>query len=178
MINMIDMARCVATVAHAAVGQMRNDGITPYIAHPRRVAGIVAQAGGTKAMISAAWLHDVVEDTDITLEVLSTFFPPGVVEMVDDLTKKEDMKDIRKLRKEKECYRLAQVCNASKSIKLADIVDNLRDMDDSTESFKELFVSEKTELLDYLEGGDETLIVMARKLIEEYYATKECDQDT
>ena len=49
-------------------GQYRKSG-EPYICHPVAVAGILRYMGGNSVMIAAGFLHDIVEDTDITLEV-------------------------------------------------------------------------------------------------------------
>ena len=63
-----------ATAAHAAVGQMRKYTNDPYIVHPIRVATTVAKFGGTDEMIAAAYLHDVVEDTGVSIvDILDMF---------------------------------------------------------------------------------------------------------
>lgn len=63
----IQLQRCkeVATKAHG--GQYRRDGITPYITHPEKVVELV---GDDVDMQCAAWLHDVLEDTDWTVDDL------------------------------------------------------------------------------------------------------------
>lgn len=76
---MVQQAMEIATKAHA--GQIDKAG-SPYIEHPRFVAGLVE--GDTAKAV--AWLHDVVEDTAVTLEDLSQEFPPEVVEAVSLLT--------------------------------------------------------------------------------------------
>lgn len=60
----------------------------PYILHPISVAKIVAQeiGLGTKSVI-ASLLHDVVEDTDYTVEDLAALFSPQIASLVDGLTK-------------------------------------------------------------------------------------------
>ena len=60
----IENAKRIATEAHA--GQFRRDGVTPYIRHPEKVAEIVRRRGGDYEVIAAAWLHDVLEDTNTT----------------------------------------------------------------------------------------------------------------
>ena len=64
---MLDHAESVATVAHAGVYDKAGK---PYILHPAYVAGLVADATGDSELVAAAWLHDVVEDTEITIEDL------------------------------------------------------------------------------------------------------------
>lgn len=79
----VDQAKFLAYVAHTAVGQMRADGATPYIAHPARVAGytrafserrdnaVMAANFILEDRLVAAWLHDVVEDTKVAFEHLT-----------------------------------------------------------------------------------------------------------
>jgi (p)ppGpp synthase/HD superfamily hydrolase len=59
----IEKARLIATAAHH--GQFRRDGVTPYITHPEFVASQVEDR-----LKPIAWLHDVVEDTWINMDVL------------------------------------------------------------------------------------------------------------
>jgi guanosine-3',5'-bis(diphosphate) 3'-pyrophosphohydrolase len=80
----IAKALAVATTAHE--GQLRASG-EPYIIHPIAVAETVAQWGLDYEAVMAALLHDVVEDTEITLESLSEQFGAKVAELVDGVTK-------------------------------------------------------------------------------------------
>jgi len=75
----------VANAAH--YGTRRRSG-EPYILHPIAVAKIVSEeiGLGSKSVI-AALLHDVVEDTDITLEDINNMFGPKITQIVDGLTK-------------------------------------------------------------------------------------------
>lgn len=71
--------------AHA--GMRRRSG-EPYIMHPIAVAEIVAKEIGLGATsISASLLHDVVEDTDYTIEEMEEMFNPKIASIVDGLTK-------------------------------------------------------------------------------------------
>ena len=67
-------ARLFATAAHAAVGQLRKYTHEPYIVHPAEVASIVKTVAHTEAMIAAAWLHDTVEDTGVSIELIRAEF--------------------------------------------------------------------------------------------------------
>ena len=64
---MIKKARQFAQQAHAAFDQRRKYTGEPYIVHPAEVARLVASVSNDEAMICAAWLHDVVEDTEVTI---------------------------------------------------------------------------------------------------------------
>lgn len=74
--KIVKHARRIATVAHA--GQKDKAGL-PYIDHPRRVATALSRMGCWDVVIAVAWLHDVVEDTPITLGVLGWLGMPQVV---------------------------------------------------------------------------------------------------
>lgn len=58
----------------------------PYIVHPLAVADQVGQRGGSIEQIVAAILHDTVEDTDLTLDVIRLAFGPEVAAIVGALT--------------------------------------------------------------------------------------------
>ncbi|MBO5528809.1 MAG: bifunctional (p)ppGpp synthetase/guanosine-3',5'-bis(diphosphate) 3'-pyrophosphohydrolase [Bacilli bacterium] len=72
-------------------GQMRRSG-EPYIQHPIGVAYICVQLQTGPATIASAFLHDVVEDTDTSIEDINRMFGPDVAKIVDALTKIQRMK--------------------------------------------------------------------------------------
>ena len=116
--TIIDGALALAIEAHA--GQTRWNG-DPYVSHPMRVGAMVAGYGALA--VGAALLHDVVEDTAITLEDLWELgFPAPLVVAVDALTRRPDETYDSYIR------RIREVPLAL-SIKLADIADNMRDLD-------------------------------------------------
>lgn len=67
-------------------GQVRKSG-EPYVVHPILVASIVAHYGGDEAMIISALLHDVVEDTECSVEEVKDMFGEEVAKLVEGLTK-------------------------------------------------------------------------------------------
>ncbi|MFC5931492.1 bifunctional (p)ppGpp synthetase/guanosine-3',5'-bis(diphosphate) 3'-pyrophosphohydrolase [Cryobacterium melibiosiphilum] len=88
-LSIIERAYAVAERAHE--GQMRRSG-EPYITHPVAVAQILADLGiGTKT-VSAALLHDTVEDTDYTLDQLRADFGDEIAMLVDGVTKLDKVK--------------------------------------------------------------------------------------
>jgi len=80
----IERAFEVAAKAHA--GQKRKSG-DPYITHPVAVAAILAELGMDPCTLSAALLHDTVEDTPYTLDQLRRDFDDEVAMLVDGVTK-------------------------------------------------------------------------------------------
>ena len=79
-------ARLLAYTAHQ--GQVDKAG-QPYVHHPREVAGRIRKAGGSPDAVAAGWLHDVVEDTWVTLDYLADAgFPATVINAVDAVTKR------------------------------------------------------------------------------------------
>lgn len=101
---------------------------TPYVNHPINVCTILSVEAGIKddAVLMAALLHDVVEDTDATFADLEQQFGPDVTSLVREVTDDKSL--------EKQERKRLQIENASKStsraklIKLADKLDNLRDL--------------------------------------------------
>ena len=83
-ISMIEKAYKVAAEAHK--DQKRKSG-EPYIIHPLCVAIILADLEMDKETIAAGLLHDVVEDTVMTLDELTKEFGPEVAFLVDGVTK-------------------------------------------------------------------------------------------
>lgn len=79
-----------AILAHQ--GQFRKSG-EPYIIHPILVASITASISSDKTMVISALLHDVVEDTDYTIENISELFGNDVSLIVEGLTKIVAMRD-------------------------------------------------------------------------------------
>lgn len=84
---LVDRALQFATQAHAK--QSRDDG-APYITHPIQVANILRQVTVDPEMIAAAYLHDVVEDTDVTYLQLKAEFGDRVADLVMEVTHEGD----------------------------------------------------------------------------------------
>jgi GTP diphosphokinase / guanosine-3',5'-bis(diphosphate) 3'-diphosphatase len=87
--QVIDRAYRVAAKYHE--GQKRKSG-EDYITHPLAVARILADLGSGPATIAAALLHDTVEDTDYSIEMLKSDFGDEVALLVDGVTKLDKVK--------------------------------------------------------------------------------------
>jgi (p)ppGpp synthase/HD superfamily hydrolase len=122
----IQQAKLFAIAAHAAVGQKRKYGGEDYITHPVRVAEMVKQLRGhTWEMVAVALLHDVVEDTAIDHELIADLFGTTVGGMVRSLTNIDKAAGNSKHRLELDIQRLKMATPETKTIKVADIYDNL-----------------------------------------------------
>jgi RelA/SpoT family (p)ppGpp synthetase len=86
--NLIERAYAMAREAHA--GEKRKSG-EPYIQHPLTVAYLLAEIGMDPDTIAAGLLHDVVEDSDVDLTRLTQEFGPQVANLVDGVTKLEQI---------------------------------------------------------------------------------------
>ena len=81
--DIVKKAQVFAIAAHAAVQQKRKYTNEPYIVHPAEVASIVAGVeGSTEDMVAAAWLHDVVEDTGVTITDINLNFGADIAALV------------------------------------------------------------------------------------------------
>jgi (p)ppGpp synthase/HD superfamily hydrolase len=169
MMNIVERARIFATAAHAAVGQKRKYTGEDYIVHPTEVAGIVRDAGGTDAQIAAAYLHDVVEDTGVTIEQIEREFGTEITELVSYLTDVSKPSDgNRKVRKTIDRKHTAKAPAAAKTVKLADLISNTQSIVKYDMNFAETYLEEKMELLSVLQhGGDPVLWKQAHTLCKE-----------
>ncbi|MGA2836748.1 MAG: bifunctional (p)ppGpp synthetase/guanosine-3',5'-bis(diphosphate) 3'-pyrophosphohydrolase [Acidimicrobiales bacterium] len=125
--SMIVRAAETATVAHA--GQTRRSG-EPYVTHPIAVAGIVADLGLDAQTVAAALLHDAVEDTGVTTEIIERDFGPSVAVIVEGVTKLDRLQFDSKEAQQAATVRKMLVAMANDwrvlIIKLADRLHNMR----------------------------------------------------
>src|SRR5690625_3415242 len=118
---MKQQAKNFAEKAHK--GQLRKASDTPYITHPIRVAERLENAGFSEEVVSAGYLHDVVEDTPYEMEDIHQLFGPHVAELVAAHTE-----DKSKSWKERKQHTINTIKHAGKEVKyliIADKLDNL-----------------------------------------------------
>ena len=110
-------------------GQYRKSG-EPYIAHPVSVAGLLRDLGGDSVTIAAGFLHDIVEDTEVTPEEIETRFGVEVRQIVEGVTKLSKFNFSSTKERQAENFRRMFLAMAKDIrvivVKLADRLHNMR----------------------------------------------------
>ena len=129
--DIFDKAIVFATKAHS--GCFRKGTTTPYIVHPMEASAIVATMTDDKTILAAAVLHDVVEDTDYTIDDIMKEFGEDVARLVS--AESEDKRDnlpsevTWKIRKQETLDHLKdKATKEEKMIILGDKLSNIRAM--------------------------------------------------
>lgn len=166
MSSLVDDALVFAYNAHK--GQFRKYTGEPYICHPIAVAAILERRGFEDDMLAAAILHDVVEDTPVTIEEIYYRFGNEVAELVaavTDISKPEDGN--RAARKEIDRNHIAAGNSRSKAIKLADLIDNTKSIAGHDKGFAKIYLKEKILLLEVMEDADFDMLGEAHVVLNE-----------
>ena len=148
--DQVPLAISFSATKHKA--QMRKDGATPYFAHPVRVMLAVLREFGEcdPDTLSAAILHDTIEDTNTDFDEIAERFGETVAQYVGFLTKDKRLPEIE--REESFFETLARGPRAVKLVKIADTLDNLRDAKAGSGNVKKTI--EKAERLFAIYGKD------------------------
>jgi len=128
--------------------------IRPQFEHLQEVADLVWASGGSETEIVAAWLHDMVEDTPITLNDIEDKFGKDVAEIVDGLTDPIDFKNYKNAeRKQMQADRIGGKNESVRKIKLADQIVNIRFLTTDPEP-------------GWSEEGNKDYIIGAKKIVD------------
>jgi guanosine-3',5'-bis(diphosphate) 3'-pyrophosphohydrolase len=131
----LEKAFIMAEKAHE--GQYRQSG-EPFVSHPLAVAEILAELGMDTDTIIAGLLHDVIEDTDLTMEVIQREFSPQISKLVDGVTKLKNLEFKSYEEQQAESLRKMFLAMAADIrviiIKLADRLHNMRTLRYQTEN--------------------------------------------
>lgn len=130
--NSTDIASIVKAAHYAAdkhrYCRRKDADRTPYINHPLALADILANEGHVTDVdvLVAALLHDVVEDTETSLDEIADVFGGVIAGIVDEVS---DDKDLPKAeRKQVQIETMAGKSSNAKLVKIADKISNLRDI--------------------------------------------------
>lgn len=126
--ELFDKAAIFAVKAHSNT-ERRGKGF-PYIIHPMEAASIVATITKDPELLAAAVLHDVVEDTDVTVGEVRAEFGDRIAEIVDSESDKflegVSEEDSWQSRKQAAIDRLAEASEDSKIVAMGDKLSNMR----------------------------------------------------
>jgi len=175
-----DILKEVKSFAAQAHGdQRRKYTPDPYIVHPIRVMETCHRFTEDTGILSAALLHDVLEDTpveaDEMLQFLSSYMPSSlaqhtlrlVVDLTDVFTKAAYPSLNRRARKLKELERLKKAHPDAHTIKYADILDNAREIVPHDPDFSRVFLHECKATLKVMDKGHPQLYREAITLVSE-----------
>ena len=117
--NLEPKAKEFAAKSHK--GQLRKNGITPYINHCAGVVSLLKEIGIVDDdILSAGWLHDVIEDCNVTKEQIEQEFNVNIARIVSVLTRDVDRETYKE--------RIKQSDYQVQIVKLADTVHNCSEM--------------------------------------------------
>ena len=146
-VDLLEKAYLFAATAHS--GQMRKSG-DPYFIHPTSVAGVIAELRLDVASICAGLLHDVAEDTEVSIPEIEKEFGREIATLVDGVTKLGNLSFQSKEDKQAENFRKMLIAMARDIrvllIKLCDRLDNMRTMDSMKPEAQERISRETMEI--------------------------------
>lgn len=169
-IHLVNTAKVFSIAAHGAIGQKRKYTGEDYIVHPSAVVDILMRHihGVTAPMLAAAWLHDVVEDTKITREMLELCFGLEVADLVSGLTNVATEYDgNREVRRLKNLEFLKLQNEEVQTIKIADMMHNTASIVEHDKAFAKIYLREKVDLINALTKAPKFFREMAMNQVEE-----------
>jgi hypothetical protein len=169
MDDLIKSAKVFAISNSQRIAVDRNHALQNIPSHLKSVAQIVATVSQDEKTIAAAWLHDIVGDTGITICDVERNFGTEVAQLVGELTvvnQTDQDSRISNIAMAKE--HLAKASAAAKTIKLADLIDTCSDLQKGDPAALLAYVSQANELAPALEGGDTRLFVKLKLDLKTY----------
>lgn len=166
---MLNIQKAIRLAKRAHKGQYRKYTGEPYIKHPLEVASLVTQNVFEvhENDIVAAILHDVVEDTDVTLQEILEEFGPIVAELVCGLTDVSVPEDgNRKTRKAIDRHHLAKTSAKCQMIKLCDLINNTSSIVEHDKDFAKVYLEEKSKMMKVMRPEVKQSKVYIKALIQ------------
>jgi len=122
----------------------------PYICHPVAVSGLLRDLGGGGAMIAAGFLHDIVEDTEVTPEDIEQMFGSEVRQLVEGVTKLSKFNFSSKKERQAENFRRMFLAMAQDIrvivVKLADRLHNMQTLEHLADEKRRRIAQETREI--------------------------------
>lgn len=158
--TLVQSAYEFANAAHESVNQRRKYTNEPYIVHPLAVAKKLEELGCRDAVIAAGLLHDVVEDTPVTIEQIVEKYGDDIAQLVQEVTDTARPEDgNRAARMAINRAHTALASKEGKTLKAADINDNWDSIVRYAGGFAYKWVPEKILQIDVLRDGADPRIL-------------------
>lgn len=125
--------------ARAHHQQVRKGTEIPYIVHPLAVASLLIRVGSPEPLVIAALLHDVVEDTPLTIQEIRARFGPQVAELVSALSEPDKKASWEDRKAHTIDYLEKKATDDVLLVALADKLDNIRAIREGLETDGEMF---------------------------------------
>lgn len=166
--DLISMAARYATSGHRRINPRHKYLKRPAAVHLKAVTELVKSITDDPETIAGAWLHDLAEETPVTIEDIEREFGASVGQLVADLTDVSKPSDgNRLLRGVIDRAHLAKASPKAKTIKLADIIDNCLNLPVSDERSARIYLKEAMDMMTVLTEGDNTLYQSAQRVIND-----------
>lgn len=150
--------------------QVRKGSGEAYWHHTERVGNWANKLGLAEDVVVGAYLHDTIEDQEVTVELLTALFNERVAKNVWWLSDQSKLSDgNRKVRKAIDRAHIAQAPAYIKTVKLIDSMDNLLDIQVTDPDFAQVYFREKRDLLEVLTEGDAGVYAGVKKLIDDFF---------
>jgi guanosine-3',5'-bis(diphosphate) 3'-pyrophosphohydrolase len=174
----MELIQSIEEFARKAHGnQQRKFEPGPYVIHLIRVKNICQEYTPDAVVLSAALLHDVLEDTEVKAEELRQFLQTVteqktagnilnlVIDLTDIYTKNNYPQWNRRKRKKMEAERLSRVRPDAQTIKYADIIDNSHTIVHAEDGFASVYLHEARVIIDMMKKGHPELRSRAEETI-------------
>lgn len=162
MTDLVFRAMMFAREAH--IGQVRKYTGNPYHDHLAEVSGIVATVSADEISLAVAWLHDTLEDCDVTARDLFGLFGGPITSGVLMLSELEQGNRDERKRLSRE--RLSYAPGWIQTIKCADLISNTSSIIQNDPKFAKVYLAEKRALLDVMTQADVRLRSLALSLCD------------
>jgi hypothetical protein len=169
--DLIRSARSFAASHSQRITISREPGLQTASSHLKSVAQIVASVSQDEKAIAAAWLHDIVEDTGVTIGDIEREFGVEVAKLVGEVSVFNEPVEGNQMGSAEFVTRhFAHASAEAKTIKLADLIDTCNDLYKCHPAALRAYAAQANELAAAFEGGDASLLERLARDLKKYAA--------
>jgi hypothetical protein len=169
MSELVQAAKLFANSSRERIAAHRNPARQSSELHLKSVAQLTSSVSQDETIIAAAWLHEIVADTWVTLGDIEEEFGATVAKIVGELTPISlPGNGDRAARFELDRQHLAGASAAAKTVKIADLIDTCRDLHKTDPASLVTYSAEARKLLQALEGGNARLLDRLKRDLDRY----------